>query len=45
MEYINWLKPSIQLAIQKLGNLFQMLQGDMDSDSPRWLTAEAENKS
>ena len=42
MEYINWLKPSIQLAIQKLGNWFQMLLTDSALVNPRQITKVAE---
>jgi hypothetical protein len=39
----NWLKPISGLT-QELSNLFQILQGDKDLNSPRKLSAEAERE-
>lgn len=44
MGDINWLWSIIGSTTQELSNLFQMLQGDSDLNSPIWLTAEAERK-
>ena len=41
---INWLQPITGLTTQELCNLFQSLQGDVDLDSPRQLTKEAEKE-
>jgi hypothetical protein len=44
MGDIDWLWPTIGLTTQELSNLFQTFQGDLDLNSPRCLTAEAERK-
>lgn len=37
----NLLPPNIELTAQELSNLFVTLQGDLDLNSPGWLTGEA----
>lgn len=37
----NLLPPNIELTTQELSNLFETLQGDLDWNSPEWLTDEA----
>ena len=44
MGDIDWLWPTIGLTTQYLSNLSQMLEGDLDLNSPKWLTAEAERE-
>lgn len=41
---INWLRPSFGIPTYKLHNLFSILQGDSDLNSPRALTSEAEKE-
>ena len=40
----NWIQPIVGLTTQELSNLFQTLQGDSNLNSPRCLTAEAEEE-
>lgn len=41
---IHWLRSIIGLTIQELSNLFQILQGDLDLNTPRKLSVEAEKE-
>ena len=44
MGDINLLRSTTGLSVYKLSNLFQTVQGDLNLNSPRCLTAEAENE-
>ena len=44
MGDINWLWPTIGLAIQELSDFFETLQDDKDLNSPRKLSVEAEKE-
>lgn len=44
LDGINWFWPTIELTTQELRNLFQILQGDSDLNSPRHLTAESQRE-
>lgn len=41
---INWLYPTIRLPTQELSSLSLILQSDLDFNSPRYLTTEAEKE-
>lgn len=44
MGGINWLQTTVGLTTQKLSNLFQILQGHKNLNSPRKLLAEADRQ-
>ena len=41
---INWLRPSVGIPTYALQNLFKILEGSPDSNSPRQLTKEAKEE-
>ena len=41
---INWLRPSIGIPTYALQNLFKILEGPLDPNSPRQLTKETEEE-
>ena len=41
---INWLRPYLGIPTYELSNLFSLLRGDSKLNSPRSLTAEAEEE-
>jgi hypothetical protein len=44
MGDINWLWPTIGLAIQELSDFFETLQDDKDLNSPRKLSTDSEKE-
>ena len=41
---INWLQPSVSIPTYSLQNLFKILEGSPDPNSPRQLTKEAKDE-